>query len=68
MIKIANKLSSWFNKERIKNIKIDFQLNNLVVAKENNKIIGFLCYSSYCGKMLIMLIGVKKEFQRKGTG
>ena len=37
-------------------------------AVENKKVIGFLCYSSYCGKMLLMWMGVKKEFHRKGVG
>jgi GNAT superfamily N-acetyltransferase len=38
------------------------------VAKENGKVSGFLCYTSYSGKILLMWMGVKKEFQRKGVG
>ena len=67
-IKTASDLKDWFSKEGLKNIKVDFQLNNLVVAKENGKVLGFLCYSSYSGKMLLMWMGVKKEAQEKGIG
>lgn len=67
-ILIAKNLKDWFDKEGIRNMKIDFNMNNLLVAVENKKVIGFLCYSSYCGKMLLMWMGVKKEFHRKGVG
>lgn len=67
-IKIATNLKDWFNKDGLKNMKIDFQLNNLVVAKENGKVLGFLCYSSYSGKMLLMWMGIKQEDQGKGIG
>jgi len=67
-MKVAISLKDWFNEDGLKNMKIDFALNNLVVAKENGKVSGFLCYSSYSGKMLLMWTGVKKEAQRKGVG
>ncbi len=67
-MKIATDLKDWFNKEGLKNMKIDFELNNLVVAKEDGKVSGFLCYSSFSGKMLLMWMGVAKEAQRKGVG
>ena len=67
-LKIAKKLKEWFSKEGVKNIKIDFELNNLIVAIEKNKVIGFLCYTSYSGRMQLIWMGVKKEYQRKGTG
>ena len=44
---IAINLNDWFNETGLKNMKIDFDLNNLVVAKENDQVLGFLCYSSY---------------------
>lgn len=65
---IARDLKEWFNKEGIKNMKIDFELNNVTVAIDRNKVVGFLCYTSYCGKMLLMWMGVKKESHRKGAG
>jgi GNAT superfamily N-acetyltransferase len=49
-------------------MRVDFELNSLIVAKENGKVSGFLCYTSYSGKILLMWLGVKKEFQRKGVG
>ena len=64
-LKIANDLKDWFNKEGLKNMKIDFELNSVVVAKEDKQVLGFLCYTSYCGKMLLMWMGIKKEKQRK---
>ncbi len=67
-IKIAAGLKDWFNKKGLENMKIDFQLNNLIVAKENNKVHGFLCYSSNSGKMLLIWMGVKQGLQRKGIG
>ena len=67
-INIASNLREWFNKEGLKNMEVDFELNNVVVAMNKNKVVGFLCYTSYCGKMLLMWMGVKKDFQRKSIG
>jgi len=67
-LKIASDLKDWINEEGLKNMKIDFELNSVVVAKEDKKVLGFLCYTSYCGKMLLMWMGIKKEKQRKGIG
>lgn len=68
-LKIANSLKEWFDKNaRKKTMKIDFELNNLIVAVEKNKVLGFLCYSSNSGKMLLLWMGVKKENQRNGIG
>jgi N-acetylglutamate synthase-like GNAT family acetyltransferase len=65
---IAKELKEWFTPEAIKNMKVDFSLNNLIVALEGNKIIGFLCYSTNSGKMQIVWIGVARNQQRKGVG
>lgn len=67
-MKVAVNLDEWFNKQGLKNMRVDFELNNSIVAKENGKVLGFLCYTSYSGKILLMWMGVKKEFQRKGVG
>lgn len=67
-MEIAKSLGEWFTKEGLKNMKIDFRLNHLAVAIEANAVLGFLCYSSYCGRMLLMWMGVKKSKQRKGVG
>ena len=67
-LEIAKNLKDWFTPEAIDSMKIDFQVNHLISALENNEVIGFLCYSSYNGSIKILWIGVKKDFQRKGIG
>jgi len=67
-MKVAADLEEWFSEQGLKNMRVDFELNSLIVAKENGKVSGFLCYTSYSGKILLMWMGVKKEFQRKGVG
>lgn len=67
-IKIAKKLKEWFTREAVKNMKIDFSLNNLVVAVENSKVLGFLCYASNNNVMHLIWLGVSKDLQRKGVG
>lgn len=49
-------------------MKIDFDFNHLVVAVDDGDVIGFLCYSSNCGKMQLLWMGVKRGLQRKGVG
>jgi GNAT superfamily N-acetyltransferase len=67
-MKVAANLEEWFSEQGLKNMRVDFELNNLIVAKENGRVSGFLCWTSYSGKILLMWMGVKKEFQRKGVG
>ncbi len=67
-IKIAEELNEWFTKIAVENMKNDFDLNNLIVVIDENKVLGFLCYTSYCGRMQLIWIGVKRNIQRKGTG
>ena len=67
-IEVAQKLTEWFSKEGTKNIETDFKLNNLVVAVDGGKVSGFLCYSTGCGKMHLIWMGIKKSAQRKGIG
>ena len=50
-MKVAANLGEWFSEEGLKNMRVDFEFNNLIVAKENGKISGFLCYTSYSGKI-----------------
>lgn len=65
---IAKELKQWFTEEGQKNMRVDFIFNNVVVAKEKTEVVGFLCYSTYCGKILLMWMGVKKESQRQKVG
>jgi GNAT superfamily N-acetyltransferase len=67
-IKVATSLKEWFTDEGIRNLKTDFENNTVVVAKDNNQIIGFVCYTTYCGKILLIWMGVRKSHWRKGIG
>jgi GNAT superfamily N-acetyltransferase len=69
-IEIAQSLSEWFTKEGIKNLTTDFEHNKVVVATDNNNVVGFACYTTYCGKLLLIWMGVKRSHWRKkiGTG
>ena len=67
-LKIAGSLQEWFTKQAIKNMQIDFKINNLVVAIDKNKVIGFLCYNSYEGFVQLIWMGIARSYQRKGIG
>ena len=67
-IKIAKELKEWFTKEAIKNMQIDFETNNLIVAIDKNKVVGFLCYNSYEGFIQLVWMGIKRGCQNKGVG
>jgi hypothetical protein len=67
-IKIAKTLKDWFNEEGIKNLKIDFEHNTVVVPKENEKVVGFMCYTTYCGKTLLIWLGAKRGTKGVGQG
>ena len=47
---------------------IDFKMNHVIVAKEKKKVLGFLSYTTYSGKMLLLWMGVYKGIQRSGVG
>jgi hypothetical protein len=65
-VEIAKTLKDWFNDEGIKNLKVDFEYNRVVVAKENGKVVGFMCYTTYCGKTLLIWLGARQD--TKGVG
>lgn len=67
-LEIAKSLKEWFTDEGIKNLEIDFDNNTVIVAKDNNQVIGFTCYTTYCGKLLLIWMGVKKDQWRNGIG
>lgn len=67
-IDIAKSLPEWFTPEGQKNMAIDFDNNNLIVEKEDDIVKGFLCYTTYDGKMLIIWMGIRPEFMGKGIG
>jgi N-acetylglutamate synthase-like GNAT family acetyltransferase len=66
--RVAKELPEWFDKNGIINIRIDFNHNNVIVAEEKNKIVGFLCYTTECGVGKLIWMGVKKNVQRQGIG
>lgn len=66
-IKIAKELKEWFTEGAVKNMEVDFKVNNLLIAVEKN-VRGFLCYSSEHGMVKIIWMGVSKKEQRKSMG
>ncbi len=67
-IKIAKSLLNWFTKKAIKNMEIDFNMNNIVIASEKDEILGFLCFNSDKSRIKIVWLGVDKRYHRKGIG
>jgi ribosomal protein S18 acetylase RimI-like enzyme len=67
-LKIAADLKEWFTPEGLKNIELDFKMNSVLVAKDNSELIGFLCYTTYCGKIILLWMGVSRKSQRNGVG
>lgn len=67
-LRVATHLPDWFTAEGLKNLQIDFTSNTLLVAKNNKTVVGFLCYTSYSGKMLLLWMGVEQAFHRQQVG
>lgn len=67
-IQIAKSLSQWFSPDGIKSMEQDFLFNSVIVAKEDDIVIGFLCYTTYCGKMLLIWMGVHPQYFRQKIG
>ena len=65
-IEIAKTLKDWFNDEAIKNLKVDFEHNTVVIAKDKEEVVGFMCYTTNCGRTLLIWLGAKKG--SKGVG
>ncbi|OGJ18530.1 hypothetical protein A3K73_04945 [Candidatus Pacearchaeota archaeon RBG_13_36_9] len=43
-------------------------MNSVIVAVDKSKVVGFLCYTSFSGKMLLLWMAVAKDYHRKGIG
>jgi GNAT superfamily N-acetyltransferase len=67
-LNLASILKEWFTPSGLKNMETDFKMNSVIVALEKSRVVGFLCYTSYSGKMLILWMAVAKSSQRKGIG
>lgn len=65
---IAEMLPEWFSPEAIKNIEIDITHNSLLIAKEADRSVGFLCYTTYSGKCMLLWMGVIPEKWGRGIG
>lgn len=66
---ISKKLSKWFDKHAILiAIPNDIKFHKCLVAKDNDKILGFLIYSSYEGTPYISWIGIDPDYFRQGIG
>ena len=66
-LKIAKSLDKWFTKSAVKSMKVDFKVNNLIVAVDKG-VVGFLCYSSFEESLIVLWMGVKKDYIGKGVG
>ncbi|MBU2615807.1 MAG: GNAT family N-acetyltransferase [Nanoarchaeota archaeon] len=64
-LELAKSLPDWFTDVAIENMKIDFELNEIISEGDLD---GFLVYNSNNGAIKIIWIAVKKEAQRKGIG
>ena len=68
-LKLAKDLKDWFSLEGLKHMETDFKFNQVVVAKDQvGKVVGFLCYTAYSGRVLLLWMGVKLENQGQGIG
>lgn len=69
ILKIAADLSSWFDNDAItRAIPTDLKFHKIIVAEAENKIAGFLSYSTYEGHVFISWLGVEKSRQGDGIG
>jgi GNAT superfamily N-acetyltransferase len=49
-------------------MKTDFQHNRLLVARDEDTVTGFLSYTTYSGKALLLWMGVHPEKRQQGVG
>jgi GNAT superfamily N-acetyltransferase len=67
-LEVARSLSDWFNNDAINNMQIDFAYNQLLVAHNKDEVVGFLCYTTYSGKCLLLWMGVQPDKHHQGIG
>jgi len=68
-VKIAKELGDWFSKEGLKNIIKDIKEHTTIVILNKGEVLGFLTYTKpYCGKIVLIWMGIKKNRQRRGLG
>ena len=67
-VNIAKNLSEWFTEEAIKNISQDGLNNELLIAKINEKIVGFLIYKIIGKNCEIQWLGVNRNNWRRNVG
>jgi len=68
ILQIARSLPDWFTEEAIENLETDLEYNSAIIAVEDDMAIGFLCYTTYSGKVLLLWMGVAPQNQRTGIG
>lgn len=66
-LEIARSLDKWFTKNAIKKMQKDFN-KDLIVVRNNQKVIGFLNYKINEKQAIILWMAVDKNYQRKGIG
>jgi len=64
-LELVKSLPDWFTDVAIENMKIDFELNEIITEGD---LAGFLVYNSDNGTIKIIWTAVKKEAQRSGIG
>ncbi|MHC4202488.1 MAG: GNAT family N-acetyltransferase [Planctomycetota bacterium] len=69
MLAVAKKLHpKWFHESRLKSMPVDLHCQRGFAAVEQNKIVGFISYSSEGGVPYIARLGVDPALHRKGIG
>lgn len=69
ILEIVKKLRGWFDNVAFTlEIPNDLKFHQGLVAELENKVVGFITYSSFEGEVFISWLGVLPEYQRNGIG
>ncbi|MDO8444210.1 MAG: GNAT family N-acetyltransferase [bacterium] len=69
ILKIAAILTDWFDEDAIiRAIPTDLHFHKTIVAEIENKIVGFVTYTSHEGNVFIGWLGVDNNLHRHGIG
>lgn len=68
IVRIADSLPEWFDKEGREAIPIDIKHHHCIIAEDSKSIIGFISLFVYEGRLSISWMGVLPEAQNKGVG
>ena len=69
ILEIAARLHDWFDQDAVtRAIPTDLYFHKTIVAEINNRLAGFLTYSTHEGHVYIGWLGVDESLQRSGIG